>query len=146
MTRRLPPALFTRVNKMMPLLATDNKGERDAAVDALNRILQAEGYDWHDYIATRMEAEAATPRPHRASDAKAYVDALDSTVVLRMVRAIHRQSDWLNDRSRDFLADLESRARLYEVVFFSAGQWRWLVNLAVYADVKVDASQRPGAD
>jgi hypothetical protein len=102
--------LTKRLEKLIPLLASNHDGEVIATARAIGSALAAEGFDIHDlagslipYIAKR-EAVSATIAPPPVFDAltlferRAWLEAI-------------RKTDWLTRFERDHIEDVYARVR-----------------------------------
>jgi hypothetical protein len=129
--RPLPPGLRVRLDKLMLMLGADNDGERAAAAGMITRLLKENGLDWHDVVGS-IGAPAAAPQPPPPPPKPKYSQASQKTMTadeLRQVVHLILRSP-LNERARQFLAGMMDRADIYDVVYFSDKQWKWMADLA----------------
>ena len=63
--RPLPPGVRDKLGKLLPMLSSDNDGERVGAVAAIERVLKSHYRDWHDLTAS-IVATAAVREPQRS--------------------------------------------------------------------------------
>jgi hypothetical protein len=133
----LPQTLRDRLAKLLPRLGSPFAGERIATLEAIDRVLRAEGCDLHDLthaIAVPARANGAASQQQRkppTSERKIDGDELHE-IVERLRRANERQR-FLNERSCEFLDSLLHRCERYTVVFLSAKQAAWLSDLETAA-------------
>jgi hypothetical protein len=116
------------------MLSSDQPGEVVAATAAITRILQAGGFDWHDFTAWTGE-----PAPAAAQTPKALVAEISAEELLPMVEAIRLSGCYLSPASKGFLDSLEDKAAAYGSVRFTEKQNTWLTNLRTSA---IAAKQR----
>jgi hypothetical protein len=135
-TRPLPTAVREKLGKLVPLLSSNQDGERVGAVAAIERVLKAAGYDWHDLtglITSPPAAAPSPPPPHRPADPQddLGVSMLDHELV-SLVEAL-RAARRFTARSEEFLDSMLERAGRFDVVHLSPKQKRWLEDLALKA-------------
>src|SRR5262245_45641674 len=58
----LPPAIRPKLQSLLLLLSSPVEGERLAATAAIERVLKANGADWHDLVES-LTAESLPPSP-----------------------------------------------------------------------------------
>jgi hypothetical protein len=63
-THPLPAAVREKLGKLVPLLSSDQDGERVGAVAAIERVLKSAGLDWHDFTG---RITAPPPRQSRSA-------------------------------------------------------------------------------
>jgi hypothetical protein len=125
--RPITAAARERIAKLMPRLASPFDGERAATAAAIDRVLIAEGLDWHDLTAAAIAAPGTPPALPQAERKHIPAAILDS-----MIHAIEHapKGHSINARSRKFLADLRRLAGRYDPVSLSDRQLLWLQQLA----------------
>jgi hypothetical protein len=129
-TRPLPTAVRERLGKLVPLLSSNQDGERVGAVAAIDRVLKSAGLDWHDFTGWITAPPPQQPRPANSED-ELGMSMLDHELV-SLVEAL-RASRRFTARSEEFLDGLLERARRFDVVHLSPKQKRWLEDLALKA-------------
>lgn len=135
--RPLSPAVREKLGKLMPLLSSNQDGERVGAVAAIERVLRSNGFDWHDLTGLITAPPAATPPPPprqpRPADTE---DAIGMSMLghelVSLVEAL-RAARRFTARSKEFLDGLLERAGRFDVVRLSPKQKRWLEDLALKA-------------
>jgi hypothetical protein len=136
-TRPLPPVVREKLGKLVPMLSSNQDGERVGAVAAIERVLKAAGLDWHDFTGWVTAPPPAPPpppprQPHPAnSEDELGMSMLDHELV-SLVEAL-RASRRFTARSEEFLDSLLERAGRFDVVHLSPKQKRWLEDLALKA-------------
>jgi hypothetical protein len=137
-THPLPAAVREKLGKLVPLLSSDQDGERVGAVAAIERVLKSAGLDWHDFTGwiTAPPAAAPPPPPPRQPRPADPEDELGMSVLdhelVSLVEAL-RASRRFTARSEEFLDSLLERAGRFDVVHLSPKQKRWLEDLALKA-------------
>src|SRR5262245_65907646 len=61
--RPLPTAVRKKLGKLVPLLSSNQGGERVGAVAAIERVLKSAGLDWHDFTGCITAPPPAAPPP-----------------------------------------------------------------------------------
>lgn len=101
-----------KLGKLIALLATNQQGERLAAVDAIGRTLVAAGLDFHDLaravdgVEIHPSASVGTP----VIDAPSRWDGLTHFDRVAWLETI-RGCDWLTPREREFVTELATEVR-----------------------------------
>jgi hypothetical protein len=135
--RPLPTAVREKLGKLVPLLSSNQDGERVGAVAAIERVLKSNGFDWHDLtgLITAPPAAASPPPPRQPRPTNKEDDIgismLDHELV-SLVEAL-RAARRFTARSEEFLDSLLERAGRFDVVHLSPKQKRWLEDLALKA-------------
>jgi hypothetical protein len=137
-SRPLPPAVREKLGKLVPMLSSNQDGERVGAVAAIERVLKSAGLDWHDFTgwvtapppAAPPPSPPREPRPDNSED-ELGISMLDHELV-SLVEAL-RASRRFTARSEEFLDSLLERASRFDVVRLSPKQKRWLEDLALKA-------------
>jgi hypothetical protein len=137
-TRPLPPAVREKLGKLVPMLSSNQDGERVGAVAAIERVLKSAGLDWHDFtgwITAPPPAAPPSPPPRQRRPANSE-DKLGMSMhdheLVSLVEAL-RASCRFTARSEEFLDSLLERAGRFDVVHLSQKQKRWLEDLALKA-------------
>ena len=136
-TRPLPTAVREKLGQLVPLLSSNQDGERVGAVAAIERVLRSNGFDWHDLTGLITAPPAATPPPPpqqpRPADTEDDIgmSMLDHELV-SLVEAL-RAGRRFTARSEEFLDSMLERAGRFDVVHLSPKQKRWLEDLALKA-------------
>jgi len=134
-TRPLPAAVREKLGKLVPLLSSNQDGERVGAVAAIERVLKSAGLDWHDFTGWIIAPPRAAPPPRQPrpdnSEDELGMSMLDHELV-SLVEAL-RASRRFTARSEEFLDGLLERAGRFDVVHLSPKQKRWLEDLALKA-------------
>jgi hypothetical protein len=127
--KSLSPDLRGRLTKLLPRLASPFEGERVATVAAIERVLQAEGCDFHDLTQAVQQPPriTATAAPAKRDDGGLEHNKLRS--IIDSIEGADAQRCFLNARSRTFLTDLRGRCQRYHFVFLSERQSAWLRSL-----------------
>jgi hypothetical protein len=140
--RPLPPELHDRLGKLLLLLSSAHAGEREAAMAAISRTLQAVGCDWRDLVGQLFEPPPPPPRQARNSQPDPDPDVLPTVMsddeITRLIAAILDSGVRLSAKSEEFLTSLRDRAERFPTVFISPKQLRWLRDLAVAARASFD--------
>ena len=123
--RPLPFAVRDKLGKLLPMLSSDNDGERAGAVAAIARVLKKHNRDWHDLAAMLGCADHDRPRPYVSDDT-----AMPAEDLVDLITKIRDTGARFGPRSEDFLDSLLARANRYATVFISPKQHRWLDDLA----------------
>jgi hypothetical protein len=133
-TRCIPPETREKLARLVPRLASTFEGERVATVAAIERVLAAEGCDWHDLVGAIQSPEAqlsAPGHPPSRSYGDAACEYLTASALVLIIEQIETGGrDRLNDRSREFLRDMHNRSRRFDPVRLSYKQRKWLEDLA----------------
>jgi len=136
--RPLPTAVREKLGKLVPLLSSNQDGERVGAVAAIERVLKSAGLDWHDFTGwiTAPPPIAPPPPPRQPHSANPPEDELGMSMLdhelVSLVEAL-RASRRFTARSEEFLDSLLERAGRFDVVHLSPKQKRWLEDLALKA-------------
>ena len=129
--RPIPPAIKTRLDKLMLLLGSGNAGEAANAAGLITALLREHGLDWHDIVgsmgAQKPETSAPSPPPPGSNPGTMHANELRA-----LIHKIERSP--LNERARQFLAGMRDRADIYDPVFFSDKQWNWFQDLRKRAE------------
>jgi len=129
--RPIPPSVRARLDKILLMLGSDNEGERASAALMITSLLKANGLDWHDLVGS-IGAPAAAPQPPPPPPKPKYSNVNQKTMTAaelrHLVHLIERSP--INEQSRQFLAGMMDRADIYDVVYFSDKQWKWIADLA----------------
>jgi len=129
----IPPAIKTRLDKLMLLLGSANAGEAANAAGLITALLREHGLDWHDIVGA-MGAQKpdpfAPPPPPRGNGNPGTMSADE---LRELIHKIERSP--LNERARQFLAGMRDRADIYDSVFFSDKQWKWFEDLRKRAEL-----------
>jgi len=132
----IPPAIKTRLDKLMLLLGSANAGEAANAAGLITALLREHGLDWHDVVGAMGESPAyprnaplQEPSPMRPNGNPGTMAADE---LRDLIHKIERSP--LNERARQFLAGMRDRADIYDSVFFSDKQWKWFEDLRKRAE------------
>jgi hypothetical protein len=129
--RPLPPAVRSKLGKLLPMLSSNHDGERVGAVAAIERVLRNANLDWHDLSASI--GAAAAPRrepPRRQADDGAWT-AMGAEDLVDLITKMRDSGAWLGPRSEAFLDGLLERTGVYASVLLSPKQKQWLDDLAL---------------
>lgn len=106
-----------KIGKILPRLASDQSGEVVASVEAIHRLLQSVGADWHDFTAAfEQGANGATASPpSRAADSGSDFPQWETLSLRERVAWIEalNEADWLSAWERNFVASITPRVRRY---------------------------------
>jgi hypothetical protein len=129
--RPISPHAREPLAKLMPRLASTYEGERIATVAAIERVLVAEGLDWHDFTAAiAQQPKVAPPPPDDPPPQPPAYQFAPAWKLLETIDAIEANGlGVINVRSIDFLADLRRMAYRFDPVRLSPKQCRWLDQL-----------------
>jgi hypothetical protein len=146
-TRPLPAEVREKLGKLLPKLATSFDGERVAVLHAIERVLMAGGFDWHDFTAAFAAPAPAPAPPSQPPPGSSYPphssyddddEESDTTMpgsrLIVLITSI-RERRRFNSKSEGFLDDMLSRANQYRSVYVSEKQRKWLNDLARQAGV-----------
>jgi hypothetical protein len=126
--RPLPTAVREKLGKLLPMLSSNQDGERVGAVAAIERVLRSNGFDWHDLTGLITAPPTAAPPPRQtrptSTDDDVGMSMLDHEVV-SLVEAL-RAARRFTARSEEFLDSMLERAGRFDVVHLSPKQKRWL--------------------
>lgn len=127
--RPIPKQTRAKLTKLLPRLASSFDGERTATLAAIERVLTAEGLDWHDFTAAFFEqAPAAESGQH---DNAVTHELVASRRLLGLIANIEaRDCGRIDDRSRAFLASIRRQAQRRHRLRLSSKQLKWLTDLA----------------
>jgi hypothetical protein len=129
----IPLEVRKRLEKLMLLLGSGNAGEASNAAALITALLTQHALDWHDVVgaigspAAKPDPFAPPPPPAGSNPGRMGGDELRA-----LIHRIERSP--LNDRARQFLAGMRDRADIYDEVFFSDKQWKWLEDLRKRAE------------
>jgi hypothetical protein len=136
----IPPAIKTRLDKLMLMLGSASPGEAANAATMITTLLADHGLDWHDVVGAIGESPAyprnaplQQPSPTRPNGNPGTMPA---TELRELIHKIERSP--LNERARQFLAGMRDRADIYDEVFFSDKQWNWFQDLRKRAEAYND--------
>ena len=147
MPKPIPQAVRDKLAKLIPMLSASVPGECAAAAAAIERILKANGLDWHDFTAHMTSGAINTTGPSYTSTGRGYSASgkpmwsnveptakteYQSAIIIQLIDAIlHAERYYLiNDKSRIFLSDLHRRAMRYDPLRMTDKQREWLVDIA----------------
>ena len=111
--RPLPPEVREKLGKLLPLLSSPHDGERIGALAAIERVLEAGGFDWFDFTGAVTGAATTPPPPPPPHGSDRTVSGADMRILIETLRARRR----FNARSESFLDDMMARADSYSRVF-----------------------------
>jgi hypothetical protein len=132
-TRPLPPEVREKLGKVLPLLSSNHEGERIGAVAAIERILKAAGFDWHDFTGWMTAASPSPPPqyeppPRRQASNDGELVFVDSDKVIERIEEM-RACCSFSARSEEFLDSLLERANTYVDVRFTLPMKKWFCDL-----------------
>jgi hypothetical protein len=130
----IPPAIKTRLDKLMLLLGSANAGEAANAAGLITALLAEHGLDWHDVVGSMGQSSISPDLPRSPSPPRpgANPGTMSATELRELIHKIERSP--LNERARQFLAGMRDRADIYDSVFFSDKQWKWFEDLRKRAE------------
>ena len=125
----------------MPMLSSGQAGECAAAAAAIDRLLKANGLDWHDLTSAIVSPGAAspppTPDPTPSSPFGDNPGEVADDLLCDAINAILHSGVRLNANSAAFLDSLQERAMRYGTVYFSDKQWKWFTDLMTRAGARM---------
>ena len=125
----------------MPMLSSGQAGECAAAAAAIDRLLKANGLDWHDLTSAIVSPGAAspppTPDPTPSSPFGDNPGAVADDLLCDAINAIQHSGVRLSASSEAFLNQLQERAYRYGTVYFSDKQWKWFTDLMTRAGARM---------
>ena len=105
--RPLSTAVHEKLGKLLPLLSSNQDGERVGALAAIERVLKSNGFDWHDLTGLITAPPTAAPPPSRQHPANPEDDLgismLDHELVA-LIEALHAARGSRHDRKNSSTA------------------------------------------
>jgi len=120
-----------KLQKLVPLLASNHDGEVVATARAIGRTLQGAGLDWH-HLAQALTMPLPQPKPAGAArwsadDAKPDHDPADWHGMAKWAR--DHDDGRLSDRERRFITDMAAPLQMRRGFKPSAKQLDWLTSI-----------------